>query len=126
MKRFVGACALAIGMLLQGASANAQQRMPLPKPDHPLPRITRFPIPAAQYDQYVQYYLVVIRQLPARFHVAQSDADSIVLLVKDCASKVEADGYVTRSEMDYCHNIMMTKAHEVAAPYMLQRAGGGT
>jgi len=129
MKRFVGACALAVGMLLQGASANAQQtqptpQIPLPKPAHPLPRLTHFPVPAAQYDQYVQWYLQILRQMPSRYHVTQGEVDSVILLLKDCAGKIESDGYVTRTEMDYCHNVMMSKVHEIAAPYMLQAAGG--
>jgi hypothetical protein len=26
--------------------------------------------------------------------------------------------------MDYCHNQMITKMHEIAGPYILQHAGG--
>ena len=126
MKRLLCICAIVSGMLLQGVQANAQQQQitPLPKPVHPLPKLRHFPIPASDYEQYVQWYLQVLRTMPARYHVQQGEVDSVILLLKDCSSKVEADGYVTRREMDYCNNQMFAKIREIAAPYILQHAGG--
>lgn len=128
MKRFLCITAVVSAMLFQGVQANAQQTHqhvdPLPRPTHKLPPLQHFPVRAADYEQYVQYYLVVLRSLPGRYHMNPGDLDPVILNLKECSSKIEADGYVTRREMDYCHNQMITKMHEVAGPYILQHAAG--
>ena len=125
MKRFVAVCAIVLGFSMYGSTVSAQQRQPLPKPAQPLPHLTHFPVPASAYEQYVQWSLQMLRQLPSRYRVAQSDVDKLILNLKDCSSRAESDGYVTRQEMDYCNKVMKAKLHEVAAPYILQQAAGG-
>ncbi len=118
----LGGVALVLGVNV----ANAQQRpnMPLPPPPKEL-KTLRFPAPAAKYDQVVQWYLGLIRQFPVRFHAAQADTDLLVLLVKDCASRIEADGIVTQGEHKYCERTILAKAHELMTPYMMQERGDG-
>ncbi len=122
MKRIaiLTAAALAFGV----GVASAQQHIPLPKPPNDI-KMIRYPAPSAQYDKLVQYYLTLVRSLPMRFHVSQADTDIVVLMLKDCAGRVEADGIVTKDEAKYCENITMAKIHELATPYMMQQAAGG-
>lgn len=134
MKRLVGL--LAAVVLLVGVDASAQQRpepvgggeqqqqqqIDIPKPNQPLP-VLRYPAPAANYERYVQYWLQLLRSMPSsRYHVAQVDVDSAVLMLKDCSARIEADGYVTRNEAKACRKQMMAKLHEIATPYMMQFA----
>jgi len=124
MKR--GAILAAAAILFGVGIANAQHHnSPLPKPPEPLPKIVHFPAPASQYDKYVQYYLTLLRSLPAKMNVKQGDVDVVILMLKDCASRVEADGIVTQNEAKYCETITMNKVHELATPYFMQQAAGG-
>ncbi len=127
MKRVVLLVALML-MVVGIPTANAQQQQvqpipEVPKPDHPLP-LLRFPAPAATYDLYVQYWLQLIRTAGQRYHVGPGETDKVVLLVKDCAMRVEADGYVTQGEARDCRVMAMTKMHEIATPYIVQAAAG--
>ena len=110
-------------------AASAQQRptpthMALPPPPKALQSL-RFPAPADKYDQLAQWYLALFRQFPARFHVAQADTDLLILLLKDCTARIEADGIVTEGEHKYCRRQTLAKAHELMVPYMLQERGDG-
>jgi hypothetical protein len=118
---------LAAATIIFGVSiASAQHTTsPLPKPPEPLPKFVRFPAPASQYDKYVQYYMTLLRSLPSRMGVKQGDVDVVILLLKDCASRIEADGIVTQAESKYCETITMNKVHERATPYMMQQMAGG-
>jgi len=116
------------------SSANAQQRpTPLPsgggagsgsalKPDHKLPTL-HYPTPAATYEQYVQYYLKLIRAASSRYHVASADTNKVILFLRDCSARVEADGYVTEREAHYCNSQTMAMVHDIATPYIMQAAG---
>ncbi len=120
-----GALLAAAAVLFGVSVASAQHTSPLPKPPEPLPKTVHFPAPASQYDKYVQYYLVLLRSLPSRMNVRQADVDIVILLLKDCASRIEADGIVTQNEAKYCETITMNKVHELATPYVMQQAAGG-
>ena len=107
--------------------ASAQQApspMPLPTPPKELQTL-RFPAPAAQYDKVAQWYMSFVRTFPARFHISQADSDLILLVLKDCTSRIEGDGVVTAGESKYCERITFAKAHEVLTPYMMQAMGDG-
>lgn len=132
MRRFLFASLVATTLMI-GGSASAQQRpSPLPtgngnsalKPENKLPPL-RFPTTAATYEQYVQYWLKLVRTATTKYRVSQGDANKVVLHLKDCASRVEADGYVTRAEANYCRTTTMSMVHEIATPYMMQAAGDG-
>ncbi len=127
---------LLLGVLILGAfvvlaqDASAQQRpTPVPatthgssiKPDRPLPPL-HFPTTAATYEAYVQFYLKMLREAGVRYHVDSGDTNKAILLLRDCASRVEADGYVTRNEARACHRQTMAMVHEIATPYMMQYA----
>jgi hypothetical protein len=123
MNRF--AAILGVGAVVLGVSAASAQIAPQPLPPVPdgIMNMT-FPAPAARYEKFVQYFLTIIRQAPTRFHITQGDTDLLVLVVKDCAARVEADGWVTKHESKYCEKITTAKIHELMAPYVIQQAGG--
>jgi hypothetical protein len=118
----------AVALVLGVSVASAQQRpnhVPLPKPPDNLKSI-RFPTSAAQYEKFVQWYLALIKQLPQRFHVSPGETDILVLHLKDCAGRIEADNIVTKAEADYCAASTTAKVDEVITPYLLQmQAQGG-
>ena len=118
----LGAIALVLGVGV--ASAQEHHFAPLPKPPDGAKQV-RFPAPAAQYDKYIQWFVTLLRTLPARYNVPQSEGDVVIVLLKDCASRIEADGIVTKDESKYCENITMAKLHEIVTPYVMERAGGG-
>jgi hypothetical protein len=116
----------ATAVVLGVGIASAQQRPPhvtLPTPPDNL-KSMRFPTSAANYDKFVQWYLTLIRSMPQRFHITQGESDLLVLHLKDCAGRIEADNVVTKSEANYCTNSTMAKVQEVLAPYIAQQAGG--
>ncbi len=121
MKAKIGILAAA-ALVLSVSVAGAQQQVPhvpLPKlPDNL--KTLHFPAPAAQYDKLVQWHLALIRTLPQRFHITQGETDVLVLYLKDCAGRIEADNIVTKAEADYCTNSTMAKVQEVLTPYIVQ------
>ena len=122
--------ALLIGVATQ---ANAQQRpQPVPTPQpaptdgtttaagrHHYPPL-RFPATAARYEIYVHFLLDTIRKAAGHRGITQGDVNKAVLTLKDCTSKIEADGYVTQNENQYCMNVFSSTLHELATPYLLQ------
>lgn len=123
MKRGVlFAATAAIAIALTGV-ASAQQAQPLPPLPENLGKL-KFPMPAAQYDKIAQWVYTIIRQAPSRFHATQADADAVLLVAKECATQVEADGWVTKQESKYCERITSAKIHELMTPYIMQQQGG--
>jgi hypothetical protein len=121
-------------VMFAAVDASAQQRpQPLPTntgntsttggdPLHkPLPPL-HYPAPASTYQAYVNFYAALLRQAGTKFNVAPGDIDKAMLLLKDCAARVQADGYVTLAEARYCRVLTMRKVHELAAPYMIKHA----
>jgi len=130
---------LLIAALLVGiaAQANAQQRPqpinPTPAPDgtattggggtnHHYPPL-KFPATAARYEIYVHFLLDTIRKAAGHRGITQGDVNKAVLTLKDCTSKIEADGYVTQGENQYCMGVFSSTMHELATPYILQAEG---
>ena len=123
MKQYV---AILVGAaMICGASVASAQHMPLPPPP-PEFKSMRFPAPAAKYEKVVQWYLGLIRQIPSRFHATQADTDVVILVLKDCASRVESDGIVTEGESKYCERVTLAKVHELMVPYMMEQQGNGS
>lgn len=111
--------------LFCGATVAQAQHMPLPQAP-PEFKSMRFPAPATTYDKVVSWYVAMLRQVPARFHVAPGDADAVILVLKDCASRIESDGVVTEGESKYCERITLAKVHELMVPYMMEQQGNGS
>jgi hypothetical protein len=114
-------------------SASAQQRpapLPVPIPSntgtasghHGRLPVLRYPVSAAQYDQYSQFYIGLLRKAVGRQGITQGDVDKAILAIKDCAGRIEADGVVTRSESQYCRRVLREKIHELATPYLMKYA----
>ena len=118
MKRHVILLATAIAVfttsngVAQQQRANAQQQHAhLRAMAHP------GPMSAAAYEVKVQKGLNMLRAMRPFGPVTQSDINQAILLGRDCASTVEADGVVTDAEFKYCDKVMndfyRQKLHEL-------------
>ena len=130
MKRLVallGVTALVVTVNAVNAQ-NRPQPMPLPsgtatstaQPDWSK---VRFPLSAMQYDKLLAPLLDTVRTSPSKLHASQGDADLLVLTIKDCAMRVEADGWVSKQEAKYCDRIISAKIQEIMSYYTAQAGG---
>ena len=72
---------------------------------------------AQQYEMVVQKGLSIMRAMRPVGPITQADINGGILLARDCATTVEADGVVTPAEYRYCSNLvgnyMNDKFHDV-------------
>ena len=119
-----------LGVLLSGvvltfvSGASAQQKWTIPGPQNTHAHTQQhaqvhFPIPAAVYEAKISKALEKLRTARPIGPITQGDVNKVILLIRECASRVEADGYVTAAEMTSCNNVVarykQTRAVEVMA-----------
>jgi len=118
--------ALIAVFVLVAVSANAQQRPePIDNTDanaqnqHKIPIIKHFPCTAAEYDKFIKWEMGMLQTTAARFPEMHAEFNKVVLRVRDCTSMVEADGYVTQSEFQFCDRRLEETIREIKRSYQL-------
>lgn len=115
MKKLLAITAFGLALTLVDGGASAQQRLTMPgpaahKPTHTV--VNSFPMPAAQYELIVSKALEKMRGVHPVGPVTQGDLNKVILLFRDCASHVEADGYVTIAESNRCTQVVRAYKQE--------------
>jgi hypothetical protein len=114
-------------IILVAISANAQQQpQPLPQqtdateaaPKGP-PVFHTFPVTAARYHTWLNWILSYAQKANGKGPVTQGDVNKINLRMRDCATRVEADGYVTQSEYESCIHVFDRTMNEIILDHRL-------
>ncbi len=119
-KLFVGVLAFTVTcVVVPNASAQQRNTMTTTNGNHttttpPNPNAVKLPYPvsAARYEQFVSARLTMLRNARPIGPLSQGDINKVILLVRDCAMRVEADGVVTHNEMRQCNAIINTFTKE--------------
>lgn len=73
----------------------------------------QFPMSADTYERtMVQKALAKARTMRPIGPVTQGDINGGILLMRDCAARIEADGIVTHAEFAYCGQMLANYQHE--------------
>lgn len=109
MKKLLGV--LLAGVVLTSVDgASAQQKWTIPGPQnthaHTQHAQVHFPIPASVYELKISKALEKLRASRPVGPITQGDLNKVILLLRECASRVEADGYVTVAEMTSCNHVV--------------------
>jgi len=108
---------LVLAFVTSDASAQQQtqgvRRMTPEQRAHMVQLAHQFPMSADTYERtIVQKILTKARTMRPVGPVTQGDINGGILLVRDCASRVEADGIVTHAEFVYCGQVVANYQHE--------------
>jgi hypothetical protein len=114
---FSGAITIALG-----ASAQQLPQQPTHHGQHlnPAGHVIKnpYPMPAARYEITVSKSLQALRAMHPMGPITQGDINKALLLVRDCAMRVEADGIVTMGEMRMCNNMFADLKRQVSTQAM--------
>ena len=66
----------------------------------------RFPATAARYQLFISLMLDMARKAAGHNGVTPGDSNKAILAIRECAMNVEADGFVTQSESNYCLRVI--------------------
>jgi hypothetical protein len=124
MMKYLGLlAAVALSVSMVGTAAAQQMPQPLPTNGtggthhvtvHQDISPLRFPATAARYEVFVSFMLDGIRKMStSRGVVTQGDINKMVLQLKECAARVEANGTVTSAENASCIGILRTSLREI-------------
>ena len=105
MKKLLGV--LAAGALLtqvNGASAQQKWTIPGPQTHQQAHNHVHFPVSAAVYEVHISKALEKLRASRPIGPITQGDLNHTILILRECASRVEADGIVTVAEMNSCNH----------------------
>ncbi|HEY1954220.1 MAG TPA: hypothetical protein VGH28_01370 [Polyangiaceae bacterium] len=108
-------------------SANAQQRPePLPtegdgsaQNQSKAPIINHFPCTSAEYDKFMKWQMGLLQQTASHFPQGPGEFNKVVLRMRECASKIELDGYVTQGEYEYCDRRLEETIREIELSYQM-------
>jgi len=108
MKKLLGVLVAGI-LLTQVDGASAQQKWTIPGPQNTHAHQqghaqVHFPISAAIYEVHISRALEKLRAARPIGPITQGDLNHTILILRECASRVEADGVVTVAEMNSCNH----------------------
>lgn len=101
---FLGA-GLLVTLVAAAPTASAQQHVQQQhtQANPQVARLAHYPMPAATYHVHVDQLLGILRKAKPIGPITKADYDKAILMLKDCSSRAEADGVVTKAESKYCH-----------------------
>lgn len=102
------AVVVALASTLVPGVVAAQQRpqTPATQPAQAHPPPPPFPMSAARYEASITKTLTHFRTMQPVGPITRGDLNVLVLRLRECATVVEADGWVTRREALSCNGVM--------------------
>jgi hypothetical protein len=102
MKKLLAVAAFGLAFTLVDSGASAQQHQTT-QTTQATPAPHFFPMPAATYEVVISKALEKMRAVKPVGPMTQGDLNKVILLLRECASRAEADGIVTAAEMNGCN-----------------------